>query len=105
MTSRGPRPTAAGQDGAAEAPPEAETPAGATPAAAAENLADSFLLDTPLDESAAPRRVWAWMDRWDPGTWDMPSHPSRLQRVLAGVALVIVFVMTIYVPFKMLGVI
>jgi len=49
-------------------------------------------------------RRWTWMDRWDPGTWEMPSNPTKLQRVLAGVALIIVFVMTVYVPFRMLGV-
>jgi hypothetical protein len=49
-------------------------------------------------------RRWVWMDRWDPSTWEMPSNPTKLQRVLAGVALIIVFVMTVYVPFRMLGV-
>jgi hypothetical protein len=44
------------------------------------------------------------MDRWDPGTWEMPSNPTKLQRVLAGVALIIIAVMTLYVPFKVLGV-
>lgn len=53
---------------------------------------------------AAPERRWVWMDRWDPATWDMPSNPSRLTRVLAAIALVIVLVMTFYVPFRMLGV-
>jgi hypothetical protein len=51
-----------------------------------------------------PERRWVWMDRWDPGTWEMPSNPTKLQRVLAGIALIIVFVMTVYVPFRMLGV-
>jgi hypothetical protein len=35
----------------------------------------------------------------------MPENPTPLTRVLAGVALVIVLVMTIYVPFRMLGII
>jgi hypothetical protein len=52
----------------------------------------------------APERRWVWMDRWDPGTWEMPSNPSKLQRVLAGVALVVIAVMTLYVPFRVLGV-
>ena len=49
-----------------------------------------------------PERRWVWMDRWDPGTWEMPENPSPLTRVLAGVALIIVLVMTVYVPLKML---
>ena len=51
-----------------------------------------------------PPRRWVWMDRWDPGTWQMPENPTPLTRVLAGIALVIVLVMTIYVPFRMLGI-
>lgn len=50
----------------------------------------------------APRR-WVWMDRWDPGTWQMPENPTPLVRVLAGVALVIVLVMTVYLPLKIIG--
>ena len=49
-----------------------------------------------------PPRYFAWTDRWDPANWETPSNPTRLQRVLAGVALVIVLVMTIYVPLKLL---
>ena len=51
-----------------------------------------------------PQRRWVWMDKWDPGTWQMPENPTPLTRVLAGIALVIVLVMTIYVPFRMLGI-
>jgi hypothetical protein len=53
-------------------------------------------------EDAPPERRWVWMDRWDPGTWEMPQNPTRLQRILAGIALVIVFVMTVIVPLKIL---
>ena len=53
-------------------------------------------------EDEPPRR-WEWMDRWDPGTWQMPENPTPLTRVLAGVALVIVLVMTIYMPLRILG--
>lgn len=62
--------------------------------------------DAPPEQESPGRieRRWTWMDRWDPGTWEMPSNPTKLQRVLAGIALVIVFVMTVYVPFRMLGV-
>lgn len=49
-------------------------------------------------------RKWVWMDKWDPGTWQMPENPTPLTRVLAGVALVIVLVMTIYLPLKIIGV-
>ncbi|MBM6441974.1 hypothetical protein JNW93_15335 [Lacticaseibacillus rhamnosus] len=49
------------------------------------------------------RRRWIWMDRWDPGTWQMPENPTPLTRVLAGFALVIVLVMTVYVPLRVLG--
>ena len=58
----------------------------------------------PHEEDTAPERRWVWMDRWDPGTWEMPANPTRKQRVMAGICLVIIFVMTIYVPFRMLGV-
>ena len=47
---------------------------------------------------------WAWTDRWDPGTWEMPENPTPLQRVLAGIALVIVLVMTVYVPLRVLNI-
>ena len=57
-----------------------------------------------IDEPDEPPRRWVWMDRWDPGTWQMPDNPTPLTRILAGIALVIVLVMTIYVPFKMLGI-
>ena len=49
-------------------------------------------------------RRWVWMDKWDPGTWQMPENPTPLMRVLAGVALVIVLVMTVYVPLRVIGV-
>ena len=52
----------------------------------------------------APERRWVWMDKWDPGTWQMPDNPTPLTRVLAGVALVIVLVMTVYVPLRVIGV-
>jgi hypothetical protein len=48
-------------------------------------------------------RRWVWMDRWDPGTWEMPLNPTRAQKAMAGLALVIVLVMTIFVPLKILG--
>ncbi len=50
----------------------------------------------------APPRYLAWTDRWDPGKWEMPENPTPLQRVLAGVALVIVLVMTVWVPLRLL---
>lgn len=52
-----------------------------------------------------PERRWVWMDRWDPATWEMPANPTPLTRVLAGVALVIVLVMTLYVPLRILGIV
>ena len=52
-----------------------------------------------------PERRWVWMDRWDPATWQMPENPTLLTRVLAGVALVIVLVMTLYVPLRVLGIV
>jgi len=58
----------------------------------------------PPPSQELPERRWTWMDRWDPGTWEMPSNPTKLQRVLAGLALVFIFIMTVYVPFRMLGV-
>ena len=51
-----------------------------------------------------PPRYWAWTDRWDPGKWEMPDNPTPLQRVLAGIALVIVLVMTVYVPLRVLNI-
>ena len=45
---------------------------------------------------------WAWTDRWDPGKWETPENPTPLQRVLAGIALVIVLVMRVYVPLRIL---
>ena len=59
--------------------------------------------DGQVDRPDEPQRRWVWMDRWDPGTWQMPDNPTPLTRVLAGIALVIVLIMTIYVPFRMLG--
>ena len=61
----------------------------------------------PVDQAPtadAPERRWVWMDRWDPGTWEMPANPTKLQRVLAGIGLIVIVVMTIYLPFKVLGV-
>ena len=49
-------------------------------------------------------QYWAWTDRWDPGKWETPENPTPLQRVLAGVALVIVLVMTVYVPLRVLNI-
>ena len=60
----------------------------------------------PEQEAGAPDeppRRWVWMDRWDPGTWEMPLNPTKAQKVMAGLALVIVVVMTIFVPLKILG--
>ena len=64
-------------------------------------------LAVPLDEPqheppSEPPRYMAWTDRWDPGKWEMPENPTPLQRVLAGVALVIVLVMTVWVPLRLL---
>ena len=60
-------------------------------------------LDEPPHEPASePPRYMAWTDRWDPGKWEMPENPTPLQRVLAGVALVIVVVMTVWVPLRLL---
>ena len=56
------------------------------------------------DAADLPERKWVWMDRWDPGTWQIPENPTPLTRVLAGVALIIVLVMTIYLPLKIIGV-
>ena len=56
----------------------------------------------PPAQDAEPPRYWAWTDRWDPGTWQTPDNPTPLQRVLAGVALVIVLVMTVYIPLRVL---
>ena len=58
----------------------------------------------PPDVTDLPERRWVWMDKWDPGTWQMPDNPTPLTRVLAGVALIIVLIMTIYVPLKVIGV-
>jgi len=59
----------------------------------------------PPDEAGLPPeppRYFAWTDRWDPGKWETPDNPTRLQKVLAGIALVIVFVMTVWVPLRLL---
>ncbi|MDB5804784.1 MAG: hypothetical protein JWN73_2106 [Betaproteobacteria bacterium] len=88
MSSPGSRPKAEGPDAERAVNPPPATGAGSE--------------DSPNPE--VPGRRWVWMDRWDPGTWEMPSNPTKLQRVLAGVALVIIAVMTLYVPFKVLGV-
>ena len=56
-----------------------------------------------VDAAGAPERKWVWMDKWDPGTWQGPENPTPLTRVLAGVALVIVLTMTIYLPLKIIG--
>ena len=60
-----------------------------------------------LDENPHPDEkphYWAWTDRWDPGKWETPENPTPLQRVLAGIALVIVLVMTVYVPLRILNI-
>ena len=57
------------------------------------------------DENPQPNPkpdYWAWTDRWDPGKWETPENPTPLQRVLAGIALVIVLVMVVYVPLRIL---
>ena len=54
------------------------------------------------DDAGEPPRYWAWTDRWDPGKWETPDNPTPLQRVLAAIALVIVLVMTVYVPLRVL---
>lgn len=56
----------------------------------------------PGGQPEAPPRYWAWTDRWDPGKWETPDNPTPLQRALAWVALLIVLVMTVYVPLKVL---
>ena len=66
-------------------------------------------LAVPLDEPqheppSEPPRYMAWTDRWDPGKWEMPDNPTPLQRVLAGVALIIVLVMTVWVPLRLLNI-
>ena len=53
-------------------------------------------------EPTEPPRYLAWTDRWDPGKWETPDNPTRLQKVLAGIALVIVLVMTVWVPLRLL---
>ena len=61
--------------------------------------------DAAIDENPQANQkpdYWAWTDRWDPGKWETPENPTPLQRVLAGVALVIVLVMTVYVPLRIL---
>ncbi len=88
-------PLGTAHDGVAGATPPEAPPAAlpdATPAAA---LPDA----TPPEE---PPRYWAWTDRWDPGQWETPDNPTPLQRALAWVALVIVLLMTVYVPLKVL---
>lgn len=90
MTSPDPRQPAEGQQAAAGPAP-------------ADNPAEVGTGKHPEGPPANGRR-WVWMDRWDPGTWEMPSNPTRLQRVLAGLALVIVALATFYLPFKILGV-
>jgi hypothetical protein len=57
---------------------------------------------SPAGRPEAPERRWVWMDRWDPGTWEMPSNPTKLQRVLAGIALAFIALMTLYLPLKIL---
>jgi hypothetical protein len=56
----------------------------------------------PTELPAEPPRYFAWTDRWDPGKWETPEHPTPLQRWLAGIALVIVLVMTVWVPLRLL---
>ena len=67
-------------------------------------VADAAIDENPQANLPANQKpdYWAWTDRWDPGKWETPEHPTPLQRVLAGIALVIVLVMTVYVPLRIL---
>ena len=77
--------------------PDHEPPDHKPPAEAAAAVAET----PPADD---PPQYWAWTDRWDPGKWETPENPTPLQRVLAGIALVIVLVMTVYVPLRVLNI-
>lgn len=69
-------------------------------------VADASIDENPQANPQANQQpdYWAWTDRWDPGKWETPENPTLLQRVLAGVALVIVLVMTVYVPLRILNI-
>ena len=54
------------------------------------------------ETESQPPKYWAWTDRWDPGKWETPENPTPLQRVFAGIALVIVLIMIVYVPLRIL---
>ncbi len=76
-----------------------------TPPGTAQERGSGATPDAALPDAAAtgePPRYWAWTDRWDPGKWETPDNPTPLQRTLAWIALVIVLVMTVYVPLKVL---
>ena len=77
--------------------PDHEPPDHKPPAEAAAAVPET----PPADD---PPQYWAWTDRWDPGKWETPENPTPLQRVLAGIALVIVLVMTVYVPLRVLNI-
>ncbi len=84
-----------------EGKPEGKPMAHAT-GDAAENTALAGHVNTEAATPTEPPRYLAWTDRWDPGKWEMPGHPTPLQRVLAGIALIIVLVMTVWVPLRLL---
>jgi hypothetical protein len=86
-----------------EARPGREAPENTARDAPGDALTDASPPPSPTEEPRIERR-WVWMDRWDPSTWEMPSNPTPLQRVLAGVALLIVAFATFYLPFKLLGI-
>lgn len=69
-------------------------------------VADASVDENPQANPQASQKpdYWAWTDRWDPGKWETPENPTPLQRVLAGIALVIVLVMTVYVPLRILNI-
>lgn len=87
-----------------------ETPGAASPAAPTPGAADAAAAELTVAEPVATPstgdapRYWAWTDRWDPGKWETPENPTPLQRVLAAIALVIVLVMTVYVPLRILNI-
>ena len=80
------------------APPSPPSPP--SPDEPARVVADASIEENP--QASQKPDYWAWTDRWDPGKWETPENPTPLQRVLAGIALVIVLVMTVYVPLRIL---
>ena len=78
------------------------TKASGGPAPASEPAKAAPVTETELPEP--PPRYMAWTDRWDPGTWETPENPTRLQRIFAGIALVIVLVMVVWVPLRLLNI-